>query len=102
MKNYFIFPITIAILSISLLASCKKNACSNSVKATFRDATGTGGCGMVIELKNEIHLEPRNLSEMNITAKDGMKIWLSYTVDNSGGTNCMMGDKVFIDCIVER
>ena len=68
----------------------------------IKDATGTGGCGMVIELSNGEILEPKNLSDFNINAEDGKKIWLSYHLVQTGGTNCMIGDVVEIDCITER
>lgn len=95
MKNYF------GVLLVFFI-SCQKNDCSESVKAKFMDATGTGGCGMVIELSNGKLIEPRNLDDFNIDPRDGEKIWISYHLDQIGGTVCMIGDVVVIDCISER
>lgn len=85
-----------------LTCSCQKNSCSNSVKAKFYDATGTDGCGMVIELDNSKYIEPKNLDDFNIEPQHGKKIWVSYHLAQSGGTVCMIGDVVIIDCITER
>ena len=95
MKNYFgIFLV--------FLISCQKNSCSESVKAKFLDATGTDGCGMVIELSNGKLIEPKNLDDFSIDPQDGEKIWISYHLAQTGGTVCMIGDVVIIDCISER
>lgn len=85
-----------------IICSCQKNACSDSDKATFQDATGIGGCGMMIKLKNGDLLEPRNLDDFALEPKHGEKIWVTYHLAKSGGTVCMMGDIVIIDCISKR
>ena len=82
-----------------LICSCQKNPCSGSVKAKFHDAAGTDGCGMVIELNNGKFIEPKNLDDFNIEPQHGEKIWVSYHLAQSGGTVCMIGDIVIIDCI---
>lgn len=90
------------VLFFLLSASCQKNACSDSVKATFVDATGTDGCGMIIELTNGKFLEPKNLNDFDVVPKNGKKIWVSYHLAQTGGTVCMIGDVVILDCITER
>lgn len=87
---------------VLLCSACQKNACSDSVKATFHDATGTDGCGMVIKLKNGEFIEPKNLGDFNIEAQHGEKIWVSYHLAQNGGTVCMIGDLVIVDCITRR
>lgn len=87
---------------IILIFSCQKNPCDNSEKAKFKDATGTDGCGMIIELSNGEYLEPNNLDKFNIEPQDGKKIWISYHLAQSGGTICMVGEIIVIDCISER
>lgn len=82
--------------------SCQKQSCPDSVKAKFHDATGIGGCGMIIELNNGKFIEPRNLDDFNIEPQDGEKIWVSYHLAQNVGTVCMMGDIVIIDCISKR
>lgn len=98
--------LTIIITTLSVFffisSSCKRKSCSDSEKATLVDASGIGGCGMIIKLKNGKSLEPKNLNDFNIDPKDGEKIWVSYHSAKSGGTICMMGDIVIIDCISKR
>ncbi len=85
-----------------LSSSCQKSNCPNPEKAIFKDATGIGGCGVVIELPSGKFLEPRNLNDFEITQEDGKKIWVTYHLRETGGTVCMIGDMIEIDCISER
>lgn len=87
---------------ILVLFSCTKNDCSNSEKATLVDASGIGGCGIIIKLKSGETVEPKNLNDFMDTPRDGDKVWVSYHLAKSGGTVCMMGDVVIIDCIAKR
>lgn len=89
------------ILVSIILASCSKPGCNGAVKAQFKDLTGLDGCGMVIELNSGEKIEPHNLSEFNITPEDGKKIWVKYHA-TQGGSICMVGEIVDIDCIEER
>lgn len=98
MKQFLFLILGVFILT----CSCKKNSCSNSVKAEFHDATGIGGCGIVIKLTNEKFIEPRNLDDFNIEPQPGEKVWVTYHLAQSGGTVCMIGDVVIIDCITKR
>jgi len=82
--------------------SCRKTPCSDSVNGTFQDVTGIGGCGMIIELNNGTSIEPRNLEDFDIIPEDELDIRVSYHLYQQGGTNCMMGDVVIIDCIAKR
>lgn len=86
---------------ILLITSCKKGNCIQAVKAEFKDLTGLDGCGIVIELSDGKKLEPTNLNEFSITPEDGKKIWVSYH-SVEGGSICMVGDIVEINCISER
>lgn len=96
------FTIPFLGLCFILIFSCKKSTCSDAVKAKFLDATGTDGCGMLIELKNGDRIEPKNLGDFDIVPKNGKKIWVSYHTAENAFTICMMGDVVNIDCISER
>lgn len=89
-------------LCLLFIASCKKSDCEDAIKATFVDKTGLDGCGMVIEIDDDEYLEPTNLDELDITPKDGMKIWVSYSADTSSSSICMIGDIVEVECIEER
>jgi hypothetical protein len=84
-----------------ILTSCKKEPCSGAQKAIFKDLSGLDGCGLVIELENGKKLEPINLSEFSITPENGRKIWVKYHLFE-GGSICMVGDIVKVDCITER
>lgn len=91
----------IGILFIAGLFACEKSDCTDAVKAKFKDMTGLDGCGMMIELNNGGRLEPINLEDFSIVPEDGMKIWVNYHA-TQGGSICMAGELVEIDCIVER
>jgi hypothetical protein len=84
------------------ITSCQKSDCKDAVKAIFVDKTGLDGCGMVIEIADDEYLEATNLDELSITPKDGMKIWVSYTVDNNSASICMIGDMVEVECVEQR
>lgn len=93
----------IVLLIFAGLASCTKpKNCENAVKAEITDETGIGGCGWIIVLKDDKSVEPKNIEDFDFTPVDGMKIWVSYYIVTTGGTNCMMGDVVTINCISER
>jgi len=94
------FLSVIAII-IFVLPSCQKDGCNNGVKAEFKDLTGLDGCGFVIDLNEGKRLEPTNLSEFNITPENGKKIWVKYH-ETEGGSICMSGEIVEIDCISIR
>lgn len=84
------------------ISACNKNkSCTDGVKGKFVDATGLDGCGMIIELNSGKKLEPKNLSEFDINIADNQKIRLKYHL-TSGGSICMVGEIVEIDCIAER
>lgn len=90
------------LLTTSWMTSCQKSTCEGAVKATIKDATGTDGCGILIQLQNGDHLEPRNLEELGFDANNGQKVWVSYHLDPNGVSICMVGDPVEIDCIEKR
>lgn len=82
------------------IGSCQKNACCKGEKAIFKDLHGLDGCGYVIELDNGKRLEPVNMKDFSITPENGKKIWVKYH-KTSGGSVCMVGEIVKIDCISE-
>ncbi len=96
----FIFPV----LLLLNLAACKKNndssaACPNGVSATFKNLTGLDGCGYVLELSDGSRLEITNLSALNLTPEDGMKVKVEYSNQNDQASICMVGAIVRVDCI---
>lgn len=94
-------PFNLICISLIFLASCHKSTCSNAEKASFKDLTGLDGCGIVIEQSNGQRLEPTNLDEFSITPVNDMDIWVKYHNTN-GGSICMVGEIVEIECISER
>lgn len=95
MKFYYLFIVAF------LFFSCNRSSCDNAQAATIEDYTGLDGCGLVIKLQNGTVLEPTNLNSFNITPTDGMKVWVQYH-EVSGGSICMVGPIVEIDCLAKR
>ena len=93
--------IVTCLVLLAALSSCQKGGCKEAVKAEFKDLTGLDGCGIVIQLSDGSYIEPQNLSDFSITPEDGKKIWVQYH-STQGGSICMVGDIVKIDCISER
>ena len=107
LKKTIIMKLLPFILSASIalsLVACKKNddlaSCPNSVPATFKDLTGLDGCGMVLELSDGSRLEDANLSELNLTPADGLKVRVKYSDAPGMASICMVGPIVRVDCIV--
>lgn len=88
-------------LTILLFVSCNRSSCDNAQAATIVDYTGLDGCGLVIQLQNGTVLEPVNLNDFNLTPTDGMKVWVKYH-EIAGGSICMVGQIVEIDCLAKR
>lgn len=88
-------------ISTLFLFSCNRTSCENAQAATIEDYTGLDGCGLVIKLQNGTVLEPVNLNDFSITPTDGMKVWVKYH-EISGGSICMVGPIVEIDCLTKR
>ncbi|MFK7783722.1 MAG: hypothetical protein AB8B56_01330 [Crocinitomicaceae bacterium] len=84
------------------ILSCQKKPFSGAVEATFHDATGLSGCGMVIELPDGKYIEPSNLEDFPIIPQDEGEIWVSYHLKEAGGSICMIGDVVIIDRITTK
>lgn len=84
-----------------LLLACNRSTCENAQAATIVDYTGLDGCGLVIQLQNGTVLEPVNLNDFNMTPTDGMKVWVKYH-EIAGGSICMVGQIVEIDCLAKR
>ena len=96
MKVFFLLTFVLLIFS-----ACERTSCENAQAATIEDYTGLDGCGLVIKLQNGEVLEPTNLNDFNISPTDGMKVWVKYH-EVSGGSFCMVGPIVEIDCITKR
>jgi hypothetical protein len=91
----------IFILLFLVISACSKSTCKNAIKAEIYDATGTDGCGLVLKIDHEKFVEPSNLNDFDIPKINGTKVWVSYH-KGSGGSICMVGDKIVIDCITQR
>jgi hypothetical protein len=55
----------------------------------------------VIELADGSRLEPVNIGNYAAQIKDGKKVWVSYH-EVQGGSICMVGKIVVIDCLSDR
>lgn len=84
-----------------IFSACNRSTCDNAQAATIVDYTGLDGCGLVIQLQNGTVLEPVNLNDFNLTPTDGMKVWVKYH-EIAGGSICMVGPIVEIDCLAKR
>lgn len=91
----------IFLLSLLVFGSCSKDTnCSNSEHAELKNLTGLDGCGWVLELDNGSKLETQNLSDFEIALVDGKDVHVRYT-EIEGGSICMVGQMVTIDCLSE-
>lgn len=70
------------------------------LKATVVDKTGLDGCRFMLQLEDGKMLQPLNLGEKYM--KDGMKVWVQYTIQKDVMTVCMAGDVVNITEIEKR
>ena len=97
MKN-FLLPVFLSFFII--FSGCHKKCEPHSKgKLVFPKLDG---CGLVIELENKEILEPSNLSDFNVTLKDGQKVFLDYEVSSGGASICMMGTIVDLKYIADR
>lgn len=82
-----------------LLGSCaKSNSCANSEHAKLKNLAGLDGCSWVLELDNGSKLEPQNLTDFEIELVEGKDVHVRYT-EIEGGSICMVGQIVTIDCL---
>ena len=89
------------LFSLLILGSCaKSNSCANSEHAELKNLAGLDGCGWVLELDNGSKLEPQNLSDFEIELVEGKDVHLKYA-ESQGGSICMVGLIVTIDCLTE-
>jgi hypothetical protein len=89
------------LFSLLILASCTKDTnCANSEHAELKNLTGLDGCGWVVELDNGSKLEPQNLSDFDVELVEGKDVHIRYT-EVGGGSICMVGQIVTIDCLSE-
>ena len=89
----------IYLFSLLILGSCAKDTnCANSEHAELKNLTGLDGCGWVLELDNGSKLEPQNLTDFEIELVEGKNIHVRYT-EIEGGSICMVGQIVTIDCL---
>ena len=81
----------LTVLSVVSLLYCKKD--SHATEAVLKNLTGFDGCGWILEIKDNKHLEPENLNDFNVPLKDGQKVLIRYqTTDND--SYCMVGPTV--------
>ena len=98
----FYKKVIMASLTLSCIISCRKNECSDGVKARIEN-NQLDGCGYTIRLDDGVQIEPINLSDFNLNPVHYKKVWVSYHVSqNLSASICMVGDIVVIDCISER
>lgn len=91
----FILSASIALLFLS----CGKDSdCDGSVHVVVKDLTGLDGCGKVLQLDDGSYLEPQNMGELNVDYSVGDEYHVTYH-EVSGGSICMVGKIVKIDCI---
>lgn len=83
--------------TINLASSFEKDG---FVKATVVDNTGLDGCRFMLLLESGQKVQPLNLEENFL--KDGMKVWVKYTVEKDAMSVCMAGEIVKIISIGER
>ncbi len=94
MKKVLLVMISIMILTCY---SCREDElCSG-----FQDGKilpNLYGCGLNIELDNGMRLEPTNLSDFDMDFQVGQRVSVVYH-EISGGSYCMNGKIVEIDCL---
>ena len=84
---------------VSLFLSCGKDSdCDGAVHVVVKDLTGLDGYGKVLQLDDGSYLEPQNMGELNVDYKVGDEYHVTYH-EVSGGSICMVGKIVKIDCI---
>lgn len=64
--------------------------------------SGFDGCGWVIELDDNQYVEPRNLTDFNLTLTDSMQVSLRYHIADNQASDCMAGTVVDLIEIVEK
>jgi hypothetical protein len=104
----------IAFLMAMGLLTCADDKTSRpadcSVAATVVDYTGTDGCGLMFELKDGTKLVPARYTYVTAPSpeddplyhydlKAGEKVFIGYRLEKAVDA-CMMGQLVFITCIV--
>jgi hypothetical protein len=90
----------IFLFSLLIISSCAKdNRCFNSEHAVLKNFS-LDGCSWLLELDNGSKLEPQNLSDFDIELMDGKDVHVRYT-EFEGGSICMVGKIVKIECLTE-
>jgi len=69
-------------------------------KGTIVDMTGLDGCSFMIKLKNGKTLEPNQLDDQ--FKKEGMLVWVRYSIPKSINSICMAGQLVTLTAIEKR
>lgn len=92
----------IAIISVCLMVSCSKNtSCTSSIKGKLKNLSGLDGCGWVIEANGKTY-EPTNLGEFDSSLLvENQHIFFSYS-PFSGGSFCMVGETIQLNCVEKR
>lgn len=99
MKFKFLIPVFIIGLAVT---ACNTNPCPNGVKGEFTNLNGLDGCGMLITLEDGKKINPVNLTEFDVEAIDGKKVWIEYAVQKDMMSICMVGEMVEVKCISYR
>lgn len=95
MRSVFIIPFVV------FLNACQdNNVCKGSVHVKMRNLSGLDGCGWVLQLDNNDYLEAQNLQEYEIEFVEGKSLHVKYH-ETDGGSICMVGKIVQIDCLTE-
>ena len=69
-------------------------------KGTIVDKTGLDGCGFMIKLENDKILEPSELDDQ--FKKEGIQVWVKYSIPKSLNSICMAGQLVKLTAIEKR
>ena len=69
-------------------------------KGTMVDKTGLDGCGFMIMLEDGKTLEPSTLNDS--FKKEGLMVWVRYSIPKSLSSICMAGQLVHLTAIEER
>ena len=116
MKRYFLLSL-LALGICAVISSCccckkKSTKTETTTTAPVPDYAAEGylkaaiikhnldGCSWMIELEDKSKKEPQNLGEE--FKKEGMKIWVKYSVPKGAMSICMAGEIVKIEDIKER
>ncbi|HEV7230576.1 MAG TPA: hypothetical protein VGO45_04560 [Bacteroidia bacterium] len=113
MKRIILLSLSL-LLSITSFQSCHgKKLSSNASSAAPKDYSGMGyaaatmlkydvdGCKWLVQLENGQKLVPSKLPGPDFL-KDGLKVWVRYTLQKGGMGICMAGEAIELTGIEKR